>query len=421
MSKLIISNKKLHGQVIIPPSKSMAHRAIICAALAKDQSKIYRVDLSDDIIATIEAIKALGATIINSEEYIEITGIGGKILHDNYIIDCNESGSTLRFMIPISMLSSGTKTFTGCGKLGTRPLTPYFDIFDEQKIPYQHESDPLNLTISQQLKPGTFYIKADVSSQFISGLLLTLPLLENDSTINLTTELESAPYVDLTIEMINMFGGRIDNHDYKNFIIKGNQSYKSINYEVEGDYSQAAFYFVAGAIGNEISVLGLKENSQQADAAIIPILQRMNVVFNQENGHIALPSKLVGTIIDAKDCPDIIPILCVAASVAKGTTKIINVSRLRIKECDRVHAIVTELTKLGANIKAQDSEIIIHGVEMLIGGVEVWSHNDHRIAMSLTIAATICKEPIYLIDSNCVSKSYPNFYQDIKSLGGKLN
>lgn len=422
MGDLKIYPSKLKGEVKIPPSKSMAHRAIICAALSDKLCRIDNIDYSDDIIATIDAMKSLGVKIIKYRDYVEVVGINKDIQSTEKIrvIDCNESGSTLRFLVPISLLFEGSTRFIGRGNLGKRPLTTYYKIFDKQNIHYSYEDDKLNLEISGQLKGDVFEVEGNVSSQFISGLLFTLPLLKEDSKIIITTEMESKSYVDLTLQVMKDFGIDIVNNDYKEFIVRGNQKYKGRNYKIEGDYSQGAFYLCADAIGNEVICKDLDINSLQGDKEVIEILKRMNVdIFTKENKiEGKRKKKLRSTYIDGSQCPDIIPVITSVAALAKGRTEIVNVGRLRIKECDRLSAITCELNKLGANITEREDSIIVDGVDELKGDVEVWSHKDHRIAMTLAIASSKCKRPIIIKDYDCVSKSYPKFFEDFEKLGG---
>ena len=425
MAYLKIFPSKLKGEVKIPPSKSMAHRAIICAALSDGLCIIENIDYSDDIIATIDAMNSLGATIVKYKHHIEVIGAFGNVkkAKETRIIDCNESGSTLRFLVPISLLFEGSSKFIGRGNLGKRPLTTYYNIFDNQGIEYSYEKENLNLIVNGKLQPGTFEVEGNVSSQFITGLLFTLPLLKEDSKIVITTEMESKGYIDLTLRAMNDFGIEIINNNYKEFIIKGNQKYNARNYRVEGDYSQAAFFLCADSLGNDVLCKDLDLNSLQGDKEIIDILERMNVVFNANDTGVMGITKdeLVSTVIDGSQCPDIIPVLTAVAALSKGTTEIINAGRLRIKECDRLAAVTSELNKLGANIVEKEDGLIVTGVEKLQGGVEVWSHKDHRIAMTLAIASTRCEEPIIIQDYECIAKSYPHFFDDFKALGGDVN
>ena len=424
MEDIKVGKAKLNGKVKIPPSKSMAHRAIICASLSFGKSTIYNIDYSDDINATIDGMKALGAKIEKNEDSLTVYGALREDAKRDTVrmIDCNESGSTLRFLVPISLVFDGMTKFIGKGNLGKRPLDTYFDIFKEQGIRYSNTEGILNLMVKGDFNNGEFNLPGNISSQFITGLLFSLPLLKGDSKIILTTELESKGYIDLTIECMKEFGVIIENNNYKEFFIKGNQEYISRDYKVEGDYSQAAFYLCANALGNEVELEDLKLDSLQGDKEVIDILERMGMTFDfSENITGKINGELKSTLIDASQCPDIIPVVSLVASLANGRTEIINAKRLRIKECDRLHAIYSELTKLGANIVEKEDSLIIDGVKELEGGVEVWSYKDHRIAMTLSIAATVCKNPIIIKDYNCVAKSYPNFFEDYKMLGGDVS
>ena len=426
MGNYKIYPNKLSGEVKIPPSKSMAHRAVICAALGNGVSKVTNIDYSDDIIATIEAMSALGAKITKKEEFLEVYGIKSpenieaNELKSERIIDCNESGSTLRFLVPIAALFDGVNRFVGRGNLGKRPLDTFYNIFDEQGIKYSYKEGILDLQTEGKLKAGEFKVKGNISSQFITGLLFTLPLVDGDSKIVITTELESKGYIDLTLSAMRDFGIEIINNNYEEFIIKGNQTYNSRDYRVEGDYSQSAFFFCADAISNDVILNDLKLDSLQGDKEVIDILKRMGVkIANKNNGLIGtVEGRLKATVVDGSQCPDIIPVVSLAAALSEGTTEVINAGRLRIKECDRLAAVTSELNKLGARITEKEDGLIIEGVKEFKGGVEVWSHKDHRIAMTLAIASTICKEPIILKDYECVSKSYPQFWEDFKNLGG---
>lgn len=423
MYSIKINSKKLSGNISVPPSKSMAHRAVICAALAKGESIITNLDLSDDIIATINAMKSLGAKIekIGDKKFSIDGSKTFEKISDNCVIDCNESGSTLRFLVPISVASENDVTFIGRGNLGKRPLDIFYEIFERQGLAYSYEKDNLNLKIKGALKGETFNVAGNISSQFISGLMFTLPLLKEDSKIVITTNLESKGYLDLTLSMLKSFGIEVINNDYKEFLIKGNQSYNPFNYEVEGDYSQAAFYLCAGAIGNDISIDNLDFDSLQGDKEVIEILENMGREIVVDNSHIKVCQNLENeTIIDATGCPDVIPVVAVVAALTKGTTKIINAKRLRIKECDRLSAICECINKLSGDAREFEDSMIINGVESF-KGASVSSYDDHRIAMSMAIASTRCDGEIILDNPKCVSKSYPHFWSDFKLLGGDFS
>jgi 3-phosphoshikimate 1-carboxyvinyltransferase len=416
-----IKPSRLMGKIQIPPSKSLCHRAIICAALANGESIIENIIFSDDIIATIEAMKKLGAEIDKvGENQVSVKG-GFPQFKPGEIIDCKESGSTLRFLIPISLLYNEKISFTGRGKLVGRPLDTYYRIFKEQGIRYTNKNGKLPLEVEGKFKPGDYKVEGNISSQFITGLMFTLPFLEGDSRIIITTDLESKGYVDLTLDVLNKFGIKIENKGYKEFYIRGNQKFIKNNYRVEGDYSQAAFWLVGGILGEEIHSEGLNPSSLQGDKAIVELIKEMNGSLKIDGSTIVTRSSNTRAIsIDGSQCPDIIPIITVLAAVSEGETRIVNASRLRIKESDRLKAISTELNKLGANIKELEDGLMINGVDSLDGGtVDSW--NDHRIAMSLAIASIRCKNDVKILNSDAVKKSYPNFWEDFKSLGGKVN
>lgn len=407
MQNIKITPAKLKGSVEIPSSKSMAHRAIICASLCKGISVIENVDISDDIKATINAVTNLGASV-KIEGKTLIIDATNMFTKKNVTIDCNESGSTLRFLIPISITYENSVNFIGKDSLGSRPIGIFYEIFDKQNIFYTYEKDKLDLKINGQIKSDTFTIRGDVSSQFISGLMFALPLLDGDSVIKIDGKLESKSYIDLTIYMLSIFGVEIINKEYKEFIIKGNQVYKEVNYKVEGDYSQSAFFYCANFIGNDITVNGLNKNSLQGDKKCLDILNTFS------------KSDKLEVTVDATNCPDIIPIICVSASLRNGRTNIINAKRLRIKECDRLSAITDELNKIGGNVIQKEDSLIINGVKEFMGGT-VSSHNDHRIAMSMAIASTRCKNELIIQNHMCVTKSYKDFWNDFIKIGGIID
>ena len=425
--KVKIKPNILSGEIVIPPSKSYSHRAIISAALAKGKkkSKINNLKFSVDIETTVKIMENWGAKITKKESSLEIIGNEGKIVPKKNYIQCNESGSTIRFLIPVSLTSENELIFDGKGKLIDRPLDSYYKIFDEQEIKYKTSEGKLPLKVNGKLKAGNYEIDGNVSSQFITGLLYALPLLDGDSTIVINKNLESKGYVDLTLEILKLSGIKIKNNDYKSFEIKGNQEYKPFNYTVEGDYSQVAFWIVAGIISankdNEIKCLHLNKYSLQGDKAIIEIVQKMGAKLEIFDDYVIVkPSKTKGTIIDVSQCPDIAPILTVLGALSEGETKIINAERLRIKESDRIISIKTELNKLGAEVEEVGDSLVIQGVDTFEGGVEVSAWNDHRVAMSLAIASIRCKNEIVIDEAESVKKSYPHFWDDFEKMGGQI-
>jgi len=319
------------------------------------------------------------------------------------------------------MLTGKKIIFKGKSKLVQRTLKPYYEIFDKQNIKYTTNNGNLPLTIDGSLKPGTFELRGDVSSQFISGLIYALPLLDGDSIIKITTKMESIGYIDLTLDVLSKFGVKVENNNYREFKVKGNQHYLKRDYRVEGDFSQAAFYLAAGVLGGEVECTDLNMESLQGDRIIVDIIKNMGGKITLDNGILkASKSNLKGTIIDASQCPDLVPIAAVLAALSEGTTEIINAGRVRIKESDRLKAMATELNKIGADVIEREDSLLINGKPCLKGGI-VSSWNDHRIAMAMAIASIRCTEKLIIEDSGAVKKSYPQFYEDFKSLGGKVN
>ncbi|OFI06078.1 3-phosphoshikimate 1-carboxyvinyltransferase [Clostridium acetireducens DSM 10703] len=419
MNSVKITPRNLYGEIKIQPSKSLCHRAIIAASLSKGISNIKNVTFSHDIKATIDGMKALGADIKRSENNLCINGSEFLNLNKNEI-NCIESGSTLRFLIPIALLTGNQITFNGEGMLKNRPLNPYYEIFKKQNINYSSHNG-LPLSVKGLITPGDFEIEGNISSQFITGLMFALPLLKGDSRIILTTKLESKGYVDLTIDTLDKFSVKIESNNYNEFYIKGNQKYMPTDYKVEGDFSQSAFWLVAGILGGKIQCTDININSLQGDKAIVDIIKKMGGNISVYKDKIVTEtSKTKGITIDASDCPDIVPILSVLAALSEGTTEIINAERLRIKESDRLKAMCTELNKLGADVKETNQGLIINGKDKLKGGtVESW--NDHRIAMALSIASIKCSEPVIIKNSHSVKKSYPEFFKDFSMLGGVVH
>ena len=423
-----IKPKSISGTVIVPPSKSISHRAVICAGLSEKPSVISNLIYSDDIKASIAAMKIFGmeieSEVFESERYIlklqnpKIKDLQVKPVSSPVTIDCHESGSTIRFLMPFFHLSSAPMTFIGRGRLGERPYTTFYRLFDERNIKYTTTNGMLPTTIEGELPAGRYEIEGNVSSQFITGLMFILPLLEGDSEIVITTELESKGYIDLTLEALSAFGIKIINDRYEKFRIPGKQKYLGTDFVVDGDYSQAAFWLVAAAIGNPVVLDGMKWESLQGDREIIEIIERMGGVVTFEEGLLRVShSGLRGIEINASQCPDLVPVLTVLCSFCKGESRITNAERLRIKESDRLKAISTELNKMGGKITETDDGLIIQGIDHF-EGAEVESWNDHRIAMAIAIASTKTIGDIRLMGADAVKKSYPMFWDDFNKLGG---
>jgi 3-phosphoshikimate 1-carboxyvinyltransferase len=420
MKSIIIHPHHLEGVVKVPTSKSLAHRAIIAASLSKGESVLTHVSMSLDIEATINAMRALGTTIVTQGSTLYING-NKTLTETNCLIDCHESGSTLRFMVPVSLINERKAAFTGRGKLGSRPLDVYYNIFDKQKINYTYKKDVLDLHIQGRLQSGDFSIPGDISSQFITGLLFALPLLEGDSTIHITSPLQSKGYIDLTLDMLKLYGITIENDDYETFTIKGHQAYKAHDYEVEGDFSQAANYLAAGALGNDVVISNLNLESAQGDQAAIKILESMGATLEETEKGVAMrPGRLQATNIDASQCPDIIPVMAAVCALSQGTSLIYNAKRLRIKECDRLHATCEVLKACGVMVAEKEDAMVITGCDF-VSGAELSCFNDHRMAMMEAILATRAYGDFTLDDASCVAKSYPNFFEDYQMLGGQFD
>lgn len=412
---ILLKNNKLTGSVKVPSSKSLAHRYLICGALAKEPgSVISEISMSEDILATINALSALGAKIDIKKD---ICTIDRCITPKRKIeIDCNESGSTLRFMLPIALMVADEAEFLGRGRLLDRPLTPYFDILDSQGIPYELTKD--NLKIKGRLSGNRFEVPGDVSSQFITGLLFLAVLKEEEVIIDVTTPLQSADYINITISAFESFGVHVRKEENK-FIVPTGRCFSKKNVSVEGDYSQAAFFLTAGALGNDVSVLGLREGSLQGDKQILNILKDSGAKVTL--GGIETKAEKYRPwpfVVDAANVPDLVPILAVLACGIEGESRIINAARVRLKESDRLYAIANELNALGGNVSELEDGLVIKGKGTLKGGT-CSSHNDHRIAMALAIASSICEGNVKIKDVGCIAKSYPLFFKHLAQLGGE--
>lgn len=407
------------GSVHIPPSKSMAHRAIICASLSKGKSHITNIDYSDDILATIEGMKALGATIETKDHEVIIEGVKDIKHPVSTKIDCHESGSTLRFFIPIFSLCDQEIKLSGTKRLMERPQSVYQEIFNNQNIQFTQKDSMIQ--INGSLKSGDYHVLGNISSQFISGLLFTLPLLTEDSYIYIKGPFESRSYVDLTIQMLKRFHVDVKFINETTIYIPGSQSFQSCDVMVEGDYSQLAFFGVLAAINNDLEIHGVDPNSLQGDKEILDILKRSGSAIEPlDDGYRIHKSHLNGTLINLENCPDIGPILCVLGIFSKGNTRIENAQRLRIKESDRIAAMEEELNKIGANISSSEDTIHIDGDHSLNANVIFSSHNDHRIVMSLAVASTCLSQPCIIENAQAINKSYPSFFEDFISIGGKV-
>ncbi len=417
----IVNASSLSGNVQAIASKSVAHRYLIAAALADKETFIHCHSVSEDILATVHCLCGMGAKIHKEDHGFFVTPIDKtKQMTDVAVLPCNESGSTIRFLIPVVGALGIKGNFLRKGSLVNRPLFPLDDEM-AKKGAFLREKEENVLEVSGKLDSGVYELPGNVSSQYITGLLFALPLLEGDSEIHITTPLQSEDYVKITLDCLKAFGICVK-YDNNCFYIPGKQVYTVDNEPfVEGDWSNAAFFMTGAAIGkNKITYSNLNPTSLQGDKAIVEVLGKMGAVIERkEHVYTVIGQELVSCDIDAKPIPDLIPILALAATVAKGTTVVRNAERLRIKESDRLKTVYETLKALGADIDETKDGLIIRGKERLKGGV-VSSFNDHRIAMMAAIASLVCEESVTILQAEAINKSYPGFYEDFVKLGGQV-
>lgn len=416
---LTIKPSEIFGDIYIQISKSDAHRALVASFLAEGESvlKPWMENVGIDIIATKEAISNF-ANFKLEKDCLKVIPKEKNI--NNITIDVKESGSSLRLLIPVVSALGINAKFIGSKKLFSRPLGVYKKIWHEQGLTFDLKED--YLTIEGKLKSGDFNVEGNISSQFISGLLFALPLLDGDSKIIIEGELESAPYVMMTLKTLK--SAKIETSKQADNIIEvfGSQKYSPINYEIEADWSHAAFFAAAGALGGETTLYGLNKYSIQGDKEILNILKFMgaSIKYNEDNSiTIKKASRLNGLDIDILNIPDLAPIIVALACAAKGTTKLYNAKRLRYKESDRINDLKDSFNKIGAKITSTENEIFIEGVEKLHGG-KTSSHNDHRIAMALCVASIVCENDIIIDDAQSINKSSFNFIEQFRSVGAKI-
>lgn len=421
-----INPRALQGRLPAISSKSAAHRLFFAAAAADGQTEIcLQGKPGEDILATISCLKALGVNITEEKQSRDETAytvtpaspMSGKA--EKPLLDCGESGSTARMLLPLATyLAPNGFMMTGKGRLPERPMTPLIDElinkgceFGSKSIPFECKNTP---------DGGTFRIAGNISSQFISGLLFLLPLLKEGGSIEIDPPLQSAGYVDMTVDTLSLFGVDIKQTENRIFV-KGGQGYRTpgkIN--AEGDWSSAAFWLCAGAINGSVTVTGLNAASTQKDKYVFDILKEMGADCTQNGEEFTVTSKtLKGITIDASEIPDIIPVLSVVCAVAEGESRIVNAGRLRLKESDRIDSTCAMLKSLGAEVYADEDSIGIIGKKALSGGVAD-SFNDHRIAMSAAVASAACTGPVTIRGADCNAKSYTSFFDDFRMLGGEL-
>lgn len=417
MSSVILHPARLAGTLRVPPSKSAAHRAILCAALAPGRSELSPIAPSKDILVTIRAVQALGVHAELTGETLTVERMQGAPAQA--AVDCGESGSSLRFLIPICAALGVQAAFTGHGRLPQRPIGLYTELLPAHGVACE-SAGGLPLGIRGTLRGGEFRVPGNISSQYITGLLLALPLLPESSAITLTSPLESAAYVDMTLETMRAFGVTAEQTP-TGWNIPGGQQYKARRLSIEGDWSQAAFFLAAGALGGDLRLEGLNPHSTQGDRAAAALFDQFGAYVSwEENSLIARPGSLQAIEIDASQIPDLVPILAAAAAFAPGVTRIKNAARLRLKESDRLTAMAQGLGRLGVSVSEQPDGLTITGAPAVRAG-KALGCNDHRIVMALSIAALRANGPIEVTDAESIQKSYPSFFQDYNTLGGNAH
>ncbi len=393
--KIEVKTGTASGVIDAPPSKSCAHRLLICAALAEGVSTVSGVSFCEDILATLDCIKALGASYEISDNIITVHGCGGNV--KGGVFPCRESGSTLRFLMPISRLSSETSDFYGTERLISRGVGVYEEILGGCGIEFVKA--PTFITLRGQLSGGSYKIKGNVSSQFISGMLFALPLTRIDSIIEVTPPFESRSYVGITVDALEKFGVKVYEKNENEFRICGGQMYRSSDTVVEGDWSNAAFLYALNCFGGNVDVRGLNPQSRQGDRVCLKLLEKIRDGYTEA---------------DLSDCPDLAPILFAAAAACHGA-RFTGTKRLAIKESDRAAAMAEELSKFGVTVRLSENSVEITGGELEKPTEVICGHNDHRIVMALCVLATLTGA---VIDgAEAVNKSYPNFFDALRLLG----
>ncbi len=393
---VLIKPSVANGKINAPPSKSCAHRLLICAALAKGRSIIENIGVNDDITATVNCLRQMGAEIEIDGNKGVVDGIDAETMRDNIHLFCNESGSTLRFLIPLSLVFAKEVSFGGSGRLLERPQSVYEELFKEKGCYLKKNGE--SLVAGGNLTSGTYKVRGDVSSQFLTGLLFTLPLLEGNSKILLTTALESSPYVDITIDVLNQFGVTVEKSE-DGFFVRGGQHYQPRSLSVEGDWSNGAFLEAFNLVDGNVEVENLNYESFQGDRIYRDFFRLI---------------KEGSPTLDISDCPDLGPVLMSCGALCNGV-KLVGTKRLKIKESDRGETMKAELKKFGVDVIVNEDEIIVPKTEIKAPVECVDCHNDHRIAMAMSLVCS--KVGGTLFGAQCVNKSYPRYFDDIKSLG----
>lgn len=419
---MTFSPAQLQGVAAAPASKSEAHRRMICAGLTHGTTVLTGFMDSDDAAATARCLKALGASIHQEGDALSLTGYAEKTARLP-VLDCGESGSTLRFFVPIALAMAGGGVFRMHGRLSQRPMDVYRDLFVPRGVRWHMGigcDGAAELTVRGVLEAGHYVLPGNVSSQFVSGLMFALPLLKEDSTLTVVPPVESSGYIRMTLEALAQSGVIMQETAPFTWNIPGDQAYHAPNGCLSGDYSQAAVLLCAGALGHDVTVTRLARETTQGDRAVLAHLQALGAsVSETEEGITVQGGHLHGAELDMCNCPDVAPIVALVCQMAEGRSILRGCGRLRLKECDRLAATVETLTLLGGQARAEGDSIIIDGVKQLRGGVTLPDYHDHRMVMLGAIAATIAQAPVTVAGVEALNKSWPEFISVYRDLGGK--
>ena len=413
---LQITPSTVYGTVNVPPSKSLSHRALICAALASGTSRLDNLGRSRDISATRNCLQALGASFSYEEGSLLVTGCDPAALKKPVTLDANESGSTLRFLIPVAASGQEEVTFLGKPSLLSRPLGIYENIFVEQNLLFEQSGQGLHF--HGPLQGGLFTLNGDISSQFISGLLMAAPLL-GGLELTILPPYQSRSYVDLTVDMMKKFGVAAEQPTDEAYRIEPDARFESCDVTVESDWSQAAFFMVLAMLKSRLTLKGLAKDSLQGDAIIASMVEQAGGKLIWNDGMLSvLPHLRTPFVFDLANCPDLGPILCTLAAFIPGTSQLVHASRLRYKECDRIAAMEEELGKWGVVISSDEDSITITGKEnySMPHPVEIDGHNDHRIVMAMAVFGLCADTPSIIHGAQAIEKSYPDFFADLAAI-----
>ena len=415
--RMSFSGGILKGEVSSPPSKSHTHRAFFLSSMANGESRITNCLMSDDTLSTLKAAESIGASVQRKGNEVLITG--GKLHAPKGVVDAGNSGTTLRIFSGIVSMFDEWVTITGDDSLRKRPMGPLLDALSWMGVECRSDSGKPPVEIRGSNKGGKVTINGGISSQFITSLLITSPMLINDTDIEIEGKMVSEPYLDVTTHIMGLFGAKV--HREKNiFKVSGKTGYRPYDYAVPADFSSAAFPLVAGALGGEVAVKGLQMDDPQGDRVIIDILRDVGAAVSVNDGSVAVKKgALRAKEIDIGKCPDLFPILAVLLSTADGTSRLYGAPQLKFKESDRIKTTVEMLTAIGADAEGTDDGCIIKGKKRLTGGT-VNNEGDHRIMMAAAVASLLCEGPVIMDNAECCSVSYPEFPEHMRSLGMKV-